>query len=101
MANPRSPLQKLPENPQNLDTKFYLFRRNIKFSEPEVLRYNDNGISLNESKFNYSQPLKVIIHGFMGAWTNINVLNASHTYLKIVSIKFKISIIDIGTVGAF
>ncbi|KAI4462097.1 lipase [Holotrichia oblita] len=83
LGNPRSPLQKLPENPASLDTKFYLFRRNIKFSEPEILYYNDNGISLRQSKFNYSQPLKVIIHGFMGAWTNINALNASHTYLKI------------------
>ncbi|KRT83183.1 hydrolase [Oryctes borbonicus] len=83
LHNPRSPLQRFPDNPQNLDTKFYLFRRNIKFSQPDTLLYNDDGLSLTQSKFNSSQPVKVIIHGFMGAWNNVNTLNASHIYLKI------------------
>ncbi|GJQ76039.1 hypothetical protein Trydic_g18090 [Trypoxylus dichotomus] len=83
LSNPRSPLQRLPDNPQNLDTKFYLFRRDLKFSQPDILLYNDNGLSLTTSKFNSSQPVKVLIHGFMGAWNNVNTLNASHLYLKI------------------
>lgn len=51
------PLKVLPDTPQFIDVKFYLYNKNI---------FNDtisfNNISLN---FNESLPTKVIIHGFM------------------------------------
>lgn len=80
----RLPLQKLPESPAVLDTKFYLFRRDIKFSNPEILYYDDAGKSLEISRFNYSQPIKLIIHGFLSKWRERGALIATHTYLKMV-----------------
>lgn len=85
LPHKRSPLQKIPESPDILQTKFYLFRRNVNFSQPEILLYDDEGKSLQSSKFNYSQPLKMIIHGYMGKWSDIGNLIAAESYLKIVS----------------
>nr|XP_971822.3 PREDICTED: pancreatic triacylglycerol lipase [Tribolium castaneum] len=83
LPHKRSPLQKVPENPEMLGTQFYLFRRGINFSQPEILHYDDDGKSLRKSSFNYSQPLKMIIHGYMGKWNDIGNLIGANTYLKI------------------
>lgn len=69
-----------------IGTKFYLFRRNINFSSPEVLHYGDDGESLKKSKFNVSQPLKLIIHGYMSKWNEKGALMGANAYLKIVSV---------------
>lgn len=90
MRHPKSPLQKVPENPNILDTRFLLFRRNIEFAKPQVLYYNDNAISLEASKFNYTQKLKVLIHGYMGKWHRMGNLNITNAYLKLVSMKIYI-----------
>lgn len=81
----RSPLQKSPENPALLNTRFYLFTRKTNFSDPEIIYYNDGGKSLNESRFNYSLPLKLIIHGYMGQWSDSGYVIGADAYLKIVS----------------
>lgn len=86
----RSPLQKEPEAPEMIGTKFYLFRRNINFSEPEVLHYGDGGESVKKSKFNASQPLKLIIHGYMSKWNEKGALMGANAYLKIVSVYFQV-----------
>lgn len=84
----RSRLQRVPESPQVVQTKFYLYRRDIKFSNPEVLYYDDAGKSLESSRFNSSQPLKLIIHGFMSKWNQIGSLIAADAYLKMVSYSY-------------
>lgn len=88
MPHKRSPLTKPPESPDIIATKFFLFRRNIKFSHPQVLYYADQGLSLNQSKFNPQQITKVIIHGYLGKWSEPGALEAVEAYLKIVSITF-------------
>lgn len=79
-----SPLQKTPEDPKALQTKYYLFRRNINFSEPEIIHISDNWASLDKSKFNYSQPLKVIVHGYLSNWNERGNLLAADAYRKLV-----------------
>jgi hypothetical protein len=86
LPHKRSPLQKVPENPEVLGTKFYLFKRSTNLSHPEILNYDDEGKSLANSSFNYTLPMKMIIHGYMGKWNDIGNLIGANTYLKIVSI---------------
>ncbi|KAF5284338.1 hypothetical protein FQA39_LY04631 [Lamprigera yunnana] len=83
LPNKLSPLKKAPESPTLINTKFYLFRRNVPFSKPEVLQYEDNGLSINRTKFNSKDPLKVLIHGYMGTWMDDNSLYTVQLYLKI------------------
>ncbi|XP_017778335.1 PREDICTED: pancreatic triacylglycerol lipase-like [Nicrophorus vespilloides] len=78
----RSPLQKTPEAPETLDTKFFLFRRNINFSEPEVIYYEDGGKSLSASKFNFEQPLRIFIHGYMSKWNERGAFVFADSFLK-------------------
>lgn len=82
----RSPLQKIPESPKVLQTKFFLYRRNIDFDSPQMIYYEDNGAALDKSSFNFSKPLKVVVHGFMSKWNEKGNLIAADTYLKLVSI---------------
>lgn len=84
LSHLNSPLQKIPEDPKILQTKFYLFRRNIKFAEPEIILINDKWSSLNNSKFNYSQPLKVIVHGYLSNWNEKGNILAADAYRKLV-----------------
>ncbi|XP_018575805.1 pancreatic lipase-related protein 2-like isoform X2 [Anoplophora glabripennis] len=83
LPHKNSPLQKVPEDPKILDTKFYLFTRNINFSHPEVLVYDDNGASLEKSSFNSSKPLKLLVHGYMGRWNDKGFLVLSEAYRKL------------------
>ncbi|XP_044753699.1 pancreatic lipase-related protein 2-like [Coccinella septempunctata] len=83
LPHKRSPLQKVPEDPEMLRTKFYLLRRDINFSTPQIIHYDDDGESLKNSKFNYSQPLKMIIHGYMSRWNEKGALIASKAYLDL------------------
>jgi hypothetical protein len=83
LPHKRSPLQKVPENPEVLGTKFYLFKRSTNLSHPEILNYDDEGKSLANSSFNYTLPMKMIIHGYMGKWNDIGNLIGANTYLKI------------------
>nr|XP_022909629.1 pancreatic lipase-related protein 2-like [Onthophagus taurus] len=83
LPHPRSPLQRSPQDPNVLNTKFYLFNKKIQFSQPNILYLNDNQKSIYDSKFDYKNPLKVLIHGYMGIWNNLNSLNATDAYLKL------------------
>lgn len=74
----------LPDSPVAIDTKFFLFRKNLNFSHPQVLRYEDAGLSLNQSKFNSQEPVKIIIHGYLGRWNEQLALESVYVYLKIV-----------------
>lgn len=81
----RTPLQELPEDPKTLNTTFYLFTRSLGVSNPEVIRYGDGGSSLTKSKFNFSRPTKIVIHGYLGKWDDRGGLITAETYLKMVS----------------
>ncbi|KAK9881696.1 hypothetical protein WA026_017215 [Henosepilachna vigintioctopunctata] len=83
LPHKRSPLQKMPEDPEILKTKFYLLRRNINFSTPEIIYYDDDGESLKKSKMNYSQPLKMILHGYMSKWNEKGAMITSKAYLDL------------------
>ncbi|KAK4874998.1 hypothetical protein RN001_011420 [Aquatica leii] len=78
-----TPLKKVPESPSSIGTKFYLFRRDVQFSDPQILKYEDSGQSVNSSKIDPNRSVKVIIHGYMGSWLEDGPLNTAQTYLKI------------------
>lgn len=75
---------KPPDSPLILNTKFYLFRRNINFSTPTELKYDDLD-SISKSKFDPTKPSKFIIHGYMSSWNEKGALAGVKAYLKIVS----------------
>ncbi|CAH1986121.1 unnamed protein product [Acanthoscelides obtectus] len=83
LPHKNSPLQKVPEDPRVVETKFYLFTRNIDFHKPEVLYYDDNGTSLQESSFNFSNPLKVVVHGYTSRWNEKGSIIIANSYLKL------------------
>lgn len=85
LPHKNSPLQKIPQDPTLLQTKFYLYTTKIDFSKPEILYYDDNGKSLEESTYNHSRPLKVIVHGYMSKWNEKGTLIIANAYLKLVS----------------
>lgn len=86
LPHKNSPLQKMPENPALLQTKFYLYTTKIDFAKPEILYYDDNGKSLEQSTYNHSRPLKVIVHGYTSKWNEKGSLIMANAYLKLVSI---------------
>lgn len=83
LPHKNSPLQKIPEDPRILNTKFYLFTRKNNFSTPEILYYDDDGKSLKESNFNVFNPLKVLIHGYTSKWNEKGAVIATNSYLKL------------------
>ncbi|XP_050499392.1 pancreatic triacylglycerol lipase-like [Diabrotica virgifera virgifera] len=82
LPHKNSPLQKTPESPELLKTKFYLYTRSTDFTEPEVLYYDDNDNSLNSSSFRISGPLKVVVHGYMSKWNEKAAMIITNSYLK-------------------
>ncbi|XP_056633738.1 pancreatic lipase-related protein 2-like [Diorhabda sublineata] len=82
LPHKNSPLQKHPEDPKMLDTKFYLFTRSTDLAKPEILFYDDGGESLKISSFNLSNPLKVIVHGYVSKWNEKGSLIIMKSYLK-------------------
>ncbi|CAG9829545.1 unnamed protein product [Diabrotica balteata] len=82
LPHKNSPLQKTPESPELLKTKFYLYTRSTDFNEPEVLYYDDNDQSLNGSSFRISGPLKVVVHGYMSKWNEKAAMIITNSYLK-------------------
>ncbi|KAG5876006.1 hypothetical protein JTB14_026135 [Gonioctena quinquepunctata] len=100
LPHKNSPLQKVPEDPQLLDTKFYLLtRRMADLSKPEVLYYDDNGKSLNESTMDFKKPLKLIAHGYTSKWNEKGSLIIANTYLKLRNVTFIWAPSHIGLVG--
>lgn len=85
LPHKNSPLQKVPEDPKLLDTKFYLFTTSTDFSKPEIVYYDDDGKSLDNSSFNFSKPVKLISHGYMSKWNEKGSIILANTYLKLVS----------------
>lgn len=85
LPHSKSPLQKAPESPKVINTRFYLFNRKINFSTPEVINFYKGQAKVNDTKFDTNLPLKMVIHGYMSKWNEKgNILMAS-TYLKLVS----------------
>ncbi|XP_066246354.1 pancreatic triacylglycerol lipase-like [Euwallacea similis] len=82
LPHKNSPLQKVPDDPRFLDTKFYLFTRK-NASLAELLHYGDEGKSLRESTFNVFKPLKVLIHGYTSNWNEKGALMVKDSYLKL------------------
>lgn len=80
------PLTRFPESPQYLDTEFYLYRRDIPFNSPQILKYGDNQESLKSSKFNPAQDIKILVHGYMTRWNETGALKGAQSYLDIVSL---------------
>ncbi|XP_031349709.1 pancreatic lipase-related protein 2-like isoform X2 [Photinus pyralis] len=78
-----SPLHKGPESPAVINTKFFLFRNDLKFSTPQRLYYEDNGRTLNQSKFNASEHVKVIVHGYLGSWRDGGGLAGAKLYTQL------------------
>ncbi|XP_049806275.1 probable phospholipase A1 magnifin isoform X2 [Schistocerca nitens] len=64
MPKKHSAFMKVPESPESVDTKFWLFTRTNTTAQ-EVIDYG-NG-SLQSTNFNHSKPLKVLIHGYKGS----------------------------------
>lgn len=85
LPHTRSPLQKVPESPKVIDTRFYLFRRSIPSSKPQRLHYEDHGVSLNKSSFDPKQPLKMVVHGYLNRWNEPALLESGGYYMNIVS----------------
>ncbi|KAF7287335.1 hypothetical protein GWI33_001695 [Rhynchophorus ferrugineus] len=83
LPHSNSPLQRVPEDPKTLGTKFYLITRKTNTSIPEILFYNDDGKSLQESSFNSSNILKVLIHGYTSKWNEKNALLVTDAYLQL------------------
>ncbi|CAH1112772.1 unnamed protein product [Psylliodes chrysocephalus] len=83
LPHKNSPLQKIPEDPQVLNTKFYLFTRETDFSKPQVLYYEDKGRSINGSSFDPSKPLKIIVHGYTSKWNEKGSMIITNAYLKL------------------
>ncbi|GLV44425.1 uncharacterized protein CBL_10229 [Carabus blaptoides fortunei] len=78
-----NPLRQAPEHPGVLETQFYLFRRDINFSSPELLTYSNSDQSLQGSTFNVKQPVKILVHGYMTKWDEPGALAGAKAYLKI------------------
>lgn len=91
LPHKNSPLQRVPEDPRLLNTKFYLFTRK-NTTHPEVLLYDDEGKSLRESNFNVFKPLKVLIHGYTSKWNEKGALTVKDSYLKLVSLPLLIEL---------
>ncbi|CAG9861970.1 unnamed protein product, partial [Phyllotreta striolata] len=85
LPHKNSPLQKMPEDPRVLNTKFYLYTRRTDFAQPEILMYDDGGKSLNGSTFDARRPLKVLVHGYTSKWNEKGAMIIMNTYLKLVS----------------
>lgn len=77
-------MQKIPESPRVLNTKFYLFKRDINFATPEVIYYDDEGQSLNQSKFDPKLGLKLFVHGYMSNWNERGPIVGANAFLKLV-----------------
>lgn len=63
---------------------FSIFRelRNVS----QLIRYDDNGNSLEESSFDPSKPLKVLIHGFKGSGRDKGALGGVQAFLQLVGV---------------
>lgn len=53
----------VPQNPSVIDTQFLLFTHSTPTS-PEFLQYHNNDSSIVNSKYNKSNWLRIIVHGF-------------------------------------
>ncbi|XP_014294183.3 pancreatic triacylglycerol lipase [Halyomorpha halys] len=62
-------LKKGPQDPKEVDTRFYLFTRE---KESEGISYTDGRESLVSSHFDATKPTKFIIHGFKGSSKDIS-----------------------------
>ncbi|KAH1002997.1 pancreatic lipase-related protein 2 isoform X1 [Dendroctonus ponderosae] len=82
LPHKNSPLQKVPESPAALDTKFLLFTRQNR-TEPELLHYADASGSLRSSSFNVFKPLKVLIHGYTSKWNQSGAVQVKDAYLQL------------------
>ncbi|XP_047103185.1 pancreatic lipase-related protein 2-like isoform X1 [Schistocerca piceifrons] len=79
MPKKHSAFMKVPESPESVDTKFWLFTR-ANTTAQEVIDYG-NG-SLQSTNFNHSKPLKVLIHGYKGSGRDKGALTGVAALIK-------------------
>ncbi|KAK0166814.1 hypothetical protein PV327_004297 [Microctonus hyperodae] len=77
----RLTLNRPPEHPNIIQTKFLLYTR--KNREPEILHYDDESKSIERSNFNGSKRLKILAHGFKGSGSNAGVITATNLLLDL------------------
>lgn len=73
---PRSGSKNLPESPEKINTRFFLYTRN----HPDLPGESISAVHLG--RFNFSKETKVIIHGFTDRSTNKWVLDMKNELLK-------------------
>ncbi|XP_076683516.1 pancreatic triacylglycerol lipase [Andrena cerasifolii] len=70
---PHLTLKRPPEHPSVIRTRFLLYTR-LGTDSPENLQYGDRSQSMENSKFNGSKPLKIIIHGYKGSGSDVGFI---------------------------
>lgn len=94
LPHSKSPLQKVPESPKIINAKFYLFKRDINFTTPELITFSNGQAFINGTKFDAKLPVKMIIHGYMSKWNEKGNLLMANAYLKLVSACFRLRSLD-------
>ena len=80
-----SPLKKIPQAPETVDTKFLLITRNLLLeNSSDWLVYGDEQKSLKRSNFDTALPTKIIVHGFKGSGQDKGALDIADALLKLV-----------------
>lgn len=83
-------LKRPPQDPSVIKTQFHLYTRE-KQKEPDVLNYGDKLQSMNQSQFNGTKKLKVIIHGYKGSGNNEGAIAGVQAFLDLVSSSLDLS----------
>lgn len=78
MPRKHSPLMKVPDSPEDVNTKFWLYRR--ENSSKQLIKYGDG--SIRQSSFNALLPVKILIHGYKGSGDDPGALEGATAFLK-------------------
>lgn len=77
----------VPQDPSIVDTHFLLFTRTTP-TQPDLLQYNKNDQSILNSKFNSSQWLRIIVHGFTNNRQSAWISRLTEELLKLKEVKY-------------
>lgn len=78
------PVKRAPQHPNVIKTQFFLYTRSER-ENPEVIKYGDNFESIKRSKFNVSNPFKIIVHGYKGSGNDVGAIRGANALLEVVS----------------
>ncbi|XP_063216982.1 pancreatic lipase-related protein 2-like isoform X3 [Bacillus rossius redtenbacheri] len=81
LPHKRSPLQKLPDSPDKIDTKFWLYKR-PNSTEPQLVHYGDALRSLKDTGFEAHKPVKMVIHGYKGSGKDVGAVLAARALVE-------------------